>query len=197
MNSPACTTKECKSCGSVFGRHPKDSATQWAKRAFCSIKCANKSKNKPADIVDRLMRHVSPVPIAGCWLWTSATDSRGYGQISMGANMSPRKAHRVSYEAFVGEIPAGMVVRHRCDTPLCINPNHLEIGTQKDNANDMMVRGRWNRSVMENLRHDRSFDKETALSIMARVRDGETMTSIAKEYGVDRSTVSLYINGKR
>ena len=75
-----------------------------------------------------------------CWMWKGGVNGRGYG-IFWAQNKSWR-AHRVSYEIHKGEIPEGLVVRHKCDTPLCCNPEHLEIGTHKDNAEDRVERGR-------------------------------------------------------
>lgn len=76
-----------------------------------------------------------------CWLWTAATANKGYGTVRAGGKL--RGAHRVAYEAAHGEgSAAGLVVRHRCDTPACVNPVHLEIGTHADNVRDMMERGR-------------------------------------------------------
>lgn len=83
----------------------------------------------------------SKVSPDGCWEWQRAKLPAGYGQISIGRQRQDY-AHRVSYQIFHGEIPNGMVVRHRCDNPSCCNPEHLEVGTQKDNMRDCKSRGR-------------------------------------------------------
>lgn len=76
-----------------------------------------------------------------CWLWTGAT-SVGYGMFKhtgVGATMS---THRLAYESLVGPIPAGQSVLHRCDTPACVNPSHLFLGSQADNMRDCAEKGR-------------------------------------------------------
>jgi hypothetical protein len=78
-----------------------------------------------------------PVPECGCWIWTAYTLPNGYGKMSYGGH-PPRFAHRLSFMAFKGEIPEGMSVCHKCDTPSCVNPDHLFLGTQSDNAIDMV-----------------------------------------------------------
>lgn len=75
----------------------------------------------------------------GCWNWTSATRT-GYGYFGVRGRM--RMAHRVSYQLYVGTIPFGMFVCHHCDNRLCVRPDHLFIGTQKDNIQDMIRKGR-------------------------------------------------------
>ena len=62
------------------------------------------------------------------------------------------KAHRVSYEMANGPIPDGLIIRHKCDNPNCVNPKHLESGTQKDNMLDASFRGRINPKSLLNLR---------------------------------------------
>lgn len=70
-----------------------------------------------------------------CWLWTAHRFRQGYGAVRVGRRVC--LAHRVAYEAAHGEGAAnGLVVRHRCDTPACVNPDHLELGTQADNVRD-------------------------------------------------------------
>lgn len=98
------------------------------------------------------MSMLEPIPISGCWIWIGATDGKGYGHMASAYKKSPMKAYRVSYELFNGKIPKGLVVRHKCDIPSCVNPNHLEIGTQKDNMQDASKRGRLNPISLLNLR---------------------------------------------
>ncbi len=81
-------------------------------------------------------------PATNCWNWNSI-GSNGYGQLTF--ENKHHQAHRASYLAFVGVIPKGMFVLHRCDVPSCINPNHLFLGTQSDNIKDMYSKGRFKR----------------------------------------------------
>lgn len=149
-----------------------------------------------SDLTKRFMSFVSVNHETGCWDWTGST-SRGYGQLSSSRNKSPHKAHRLSFEMHVGPIPPGKVVRHKCDRPVCVNPDHLEIGTQKDNARDMVVRGRLNPLILKNLNHKRAFTDEQANIVRRLASYNLSLNVIAKQFCVDRSTVSLYINNKR
>jgi hypothetical protein len=76
----------------------------------------------------------TPEPYSGCWLWTKGCHSCGYGVFSV--NCRNDYAHRVSWKIYRGKIPAGMCVLHHCDIPGCVNPNHLFIGTNRDNMLD-------------------------------------------------------------
>lgn len=82
-------------------------------------------------IIDRLISKIEIDPSTRCWKWTGCICKDGYGQIKMIPNM--RRAHRVSYEVFVGPIPEGLQIDHLCRCRSCINPEHLEPVTPKEN----------------------------------------------------------------
>ena len=76
----------------------------------------------------------------GCWLWTACTHSFGYGLFAFRGKQ--KRAHRVAWVFANGEIADGLCVLHKCDTPGCVNPDHLFLGTRADNTQDMMRKRR-------------------------------------------------------
>lgn len=91
-------------------------------------------------VADRLAFYSSPAA-GGCVIFTGALNPYGYGILSV--SNTARLAHRLAYELSVGPIPAGAVVRHSCDTPACVNPEHLSVGAQRDNVADAIGRDRF------------------------------------------------------
>lgn len=87
-----------------------------------------------------------PEPNTGCHLWIGSTDRYGYGYLEMGSrargNRSHWAAHRVAWHLAFGPVPEDACVLHKCDTPACVNPNHLFLGSKLDNARDMAAKGR-------------------------------------------------------
>lgn len=121
-----------------------------------------------------------------CWLWTGAKNPDGYGNFRMGDKM--QKAHRASWLLFVGEI-GELSVLHKCDSPSCVNPKHLFLGTQKDNCLDMVKKKRHvgTRTLtpeqVEEIRNEEQFYGINA--------------ALAKKYNTAASNVSNIRNGKR
>lgn len=97
--------------------------------------------DRKTPMLKRIEDAIIPVPESGCWLWTKRTDRGGYGWIKIDG--IHRAAHRVVWEFYNGPIPNGMKACHKCDTPLCVNPNHIFLGSQGDNLRDMFGKGRW------------------------------------------------------
>ncbi len=75
-----------------------------------------------------------------CWIWKAYTNEAGYGVFAIGGK--PFRAHRFAWECFKGKIPGDLCVLHKCDVRNCVNPNHLFLGTYKDNYDDMVAKGR-------------------------------------------------------
>lgn len=135
----------------------------------------------------------TPEPMSGCWLWIGALSPNGYGVFG-GAGS---KAHRRSYEYHKGPIPSGLWVLHSCDNRACVNPSHLRTGTRRDNIDDM-VRRRRNR-VSKQRGVDNPAAKLTpadVVAIRAAVASGETISSIARRFGVTRCPVQRIASGR-
>lgn len=129
--------------------------------------------------------------VTDCIVWHKCIAKDGYGVTWFRGKKHP--AHRVAYIKAHGEIPEGLVVRHTCDNRSCVNPEHLIIGTQKDNIRDMFERGR---------QHDRSgensaMSKLTASQVEAIRLDQRKQKDIALEYGINQSAVSRIKSNKR
>ena len=177
-------TKSCERCGATFSRNPQYSDRQWQKSRFCSRRCIGFGTLNESPLA-RLFGHVSMDNSSRCWEWTGARDTKGYGLICVDGRAN-LKAHRVAYELAVGDIPAGMLVLHRCDNPRCVNPFHLFLGTTKDNAEDMVMKGR-----NSPLRGSSSpTARLTEAEVIAIRADSRTQDQIARAYGIAQTTVS-------
>jgi hypothetical protein len=111
---------------------------------YCSMHRSRLSRTGSLDKKtpsQKFMEKCEPVTESGCWIWTGTLHNSGYGRISL----TGRKelAHRHSFRLFRGELAVGMQVNHKCDNPLCVNPDHLYAGTQKQNVRDCIDRGRF------------------------------------------------------
>lgn len=143
---------------------------------------------------DRFWEKVLIAPPMVCWEWIASKDPHGYGQIRTGGpGGGPlRQAHRVSYELHNGPIPAGLLVRHTCDNPGCVNPDHLRLGTQADNVQDMIDRGRARGGPPRGERNASSkLTEAQVVDIRNRYATGEVLQiELTKEFGVSQATIS-------
>jgi uncharacterized protein (DUF433 family) len=129
----------------------------------------------------------------GCWNCTShASNTFGYPMITR--NGIHQTVYHLMYELHHGRVPQGLVIRHKCDNPKCINPDHLEIGTYKDNCHDMISRGR---DTIVGSRNTRArLNEEKVKEILGRISHGERQADLAREYKVPREVIYSIVHGK-
>lgn len=160
---------------------------------------ARKRGEPTLPIRERLYSRVSINPITGCWEWNGSKSEKGYGRTIVGSRKDRSRktisTHRLSYILNFGEIPEGMEVCHKCDNPCCVNPDHLFVGTHRDNMDDRERKGR--NKPQKGEKNGRA--KLTEVDIMAikeKRKIGVPYYKIAEEYGVHKRTVMDAVSGK-
>ena len=166
------------------------------------------------DFIDRFNEKIS-VSKTGCIEWGGAKDQDGYGVIQKDGKR--KKTHRAIWEYYHGKIPSGLNICHKCDNPCCVNIDHLFLGTQNDNMQDMIKKGRkvvnsnpirgekhWTKIHPENLAKLRGEknggSKLTWEQVEEIIQENKLLrkpeTYYAKKYGVGRSTIGRILRGE-
>jgi hypothetical protein len=135
----------------------------------------------------RFWKHVQKTD--SCWLWMGYRNPKGYGQIQVGSLDKPRAmlAHRLSWEMHRGPLDKNVPLMHRCDTPACVNPDHLLQGSRAENNADMTQKGRrWSKLTLDE-----------ALAIRTEyAQGGITMAALGRRYGIGTSQVHRIVSGQ-
>jgi len=134
-----------------------------------------------------------PCPMTGCWLWTAAIGTKGYGHIYDGGSKKNQKllrANRVAWQLYRGLLPDDMYVCHHCDVRSCVNPWHMFLGTAKDNGEDMSLKLR-SPSGEKQGAHKLSWDDVKA------IRESKLpQRKLARIFNVSQSCISQAVTGR-
>ena len=145
------------------------------------------------DLVDKFNSKLPDIlPVNECWEWQGRKDKGGYGALGR------LKAHRISYEIYHAEPLGDLHCLHKCDNPGCVNPEHLFAGTNLDNIQDKVDKGRCytgNQSGQHN--GNAKLTNDLVKEIRRLYNTGEyTTVNLGKKYGVNRATISYIVNNK-
>lgn len=153
-------------------------------KQFCSRSCWYEwSTHRPRKpLSERFWSKVDKKHISGCWLWMANKNTQGYGSFDIDGK--GKRAHRVAYELHYGSIPKGKLVCHHCDNPSCVRPDHLFLGTQQDNVNDMVRKGRACRKLTD----------EQILSMRALYKNGISYKELSQQFDTVFDNVYKIIN---
>ena len=136
---------------------------------------------------EKVMKYAVRVS-SGCLEWTGHLDINGYGQMNVHGR-SPQKAHRMNWEIVNGAVPEGLCVLHKCDNPRCLEITHLFLGTNKDNSQDMVCKGRSPRGMRQG--HSKLTDADViAIRTLALSR-----AEIARRYSVTPAQIGRIRSG--
>lgn len=193
---------ECLVCGIKF--HAYLCNIERGNSRFCSQSCGAKYnskygligfkkgvgifKNHALTAQERFFKNISNESHdRGCWIWTGLKNRQGYGKLTI--DYKTVITHRYSWILHNGDIPERILICHKCDTPSCVNPDHLFLGAYSDNMKDMVKKGR-NRDDRGSKHPMAKLTEEQVLMIRKRLENGDKGCDLASEYNVHNMTIS-------
>lgn len=200
---------ECEKCGKEFSwRRSKEQVIP----KFCSMKCRGHTGFRPGgkiriseltedEKIERLKKSFEKHVIRqeGCWSWKGPIAKGGYPVMSCRRKVGSDRGHKVSWIIHYGPIPKRMHVCHKCDNPICTNPEHLWIGTFKQNNDDKIAKGRGRYGPLPvfkgSLNPGSVLNEEKVKEIKKLLNEGHSSYGIGKEFGVSKTTILRIKNG--
>jgi hypothetical protein len=153
---------------------------------------------KNQSLFERFNSHWTMHEPSGCWVWTASCYPKGYGQFQMGTarQSQMRLAHRISYQLYVDRIPEGIQVCHTCDNRRCVNPEHLFLGTQKDNIQDAMSKGRM--ILPEPKKGELNNANKLTVDQVKLIRESaDSQRAVARQFGISQRQVGNILHRRQ
>jgi hypothetical protein len=190
------TENICQKCGKFFKR---TIANYQNKPKFCSMVCRGHTGFKPGGSFritecseherhQRLLNNFEKLVIKknGCWDWSGKIEKNGYAKLSCRALLGARHAHRASYLLYKGSIPQGLQINHLCGNRKCSNPDHLYLGTQKQNMNDAVMA---DHQAKGSKNGNSKLQEDDIKKIKIHLSKGEDISYIASLFGVTKTQI--------
>jgi hypothetical protein len=187
MARPRIHYRHCQWCGALI---PPSRGILYCNRA-CYV--AYRLEQSRLSAARRLATHT--IKSEGCWEWTGAR-THGYGRIGYEGRVI--LTHRLAYDLAYGSVPSDVDVLHHCDNPACVRPDHLFLGTAKDNAQDMMAKGRGGYRTWRGEENGHAkLTRIQVASIRAEYATGKvSQRNLARQYGMAQTTIGAILRGK-
>jgi len=186
----------CAECGKTVIQAYGQNATRRSKPKVCSKECLVQRLNRKSRSTapDRFWSKVDRKSDSECWHWMGHKSPLGYGRFTYQRGKT-QQATRIAWFLWHGEFPpANLQVCHSCDNPPCVNPNHLWLGTGKENMEDMARKGRAHPSGLKGEAHPRA--RLTEADVLAIYNSPESSRSLAQKYGVTQTAVFWIKSGR-
>lgn len=180
----------CLRCGKAVSRIP----SSLSPTTFCSPDCFYRYQTDQANSSREARFWALVLKGAQCWLWQGTKNPNGYGHMRVQGHF--RSAHRLAWEYSNGPIPPGLFVCHTCDTPLCMKPDHLFLGTHQDNMKDMARKGRGGGDHTGSHNGRARLTEESVIRIREQASNGVPHNELADLYRVTEHHIDNIVAGR-
>lgn len=168
------------------------------RHSFCGFKWSKKTEKEIKEYMQSFIKAKTIINKNGCWIWQGSLSKWGYGDVRIGPVGQKKhvNVHKAAWLYFKGKVPQGLFVCHRCDVRSCCNPDHLFLGTAKQNQHDMISKGR-DKQLRGSECPWSKINEEVVLKILELCKKGLNCAEIGKQLNICKKQISDIKRGRR